>query len=102
MYFFLLCIFSLRNVKGAEAETNFKALAKRIKSERSGFFYLVIDEGNYKYGDLKRLNSSTLAHYAANRGNLIDKFLKEIANYSNKVILNVTATGYSLLTQDSR
>ena len=76
----------LRNVKSKDSDVRFNRLIKRIEEEKDTFFFLVIDE----------------AHFAATKNNNIHNFLQKTENCLNKVVLKVTATGYSLVTKNSR
>ena len=73
--------------KGSEAD-KMNNLRKRILHEKETFFFIVHDE----------------AHYAPLKNNLVDGFINDpsICKASNVVVLQVSATPYCLVTQNSR
>ena len=72
---------------GSEAH-KMNILKKRILEEKETFFFIVHDE----------------AHYAPLKNNLVDCFIndRQIFSAPNLILLQVSATPYSLVTQDSR
>ena len=73
--------------RGSEAE-KMNTLKKRILEETDTFFFIVHDE----------------AHYAPLKNNLVDCLINDnlISSAPNVVLLQVSATPYCLVTQDSR
>ena len=71
--------------KGSEAE-KMKNLKQRIAEETETIFFIVHDE----------------AHYAPLKNNLVDSFINETCLASNVILLQVSATPYCLVTQNSR
>ena len=71
--------------KGSEAE-KLNNLKKRIAKETETIFFIVHDE----------------AHYAPLKNNLVDVFINETCLASNVILLQVSATPYCLVTQNSR
>ena len=73
--------------KGSE-EDKIQKLKQRIKSEPETLFFIVIDE----------------VHYAPVKGNVVDRLIndEDISNATNIVLLQVSATPYSLVTKNSR
>ena len=72
---------------GSEAH-KMNILKKRILEEKETFFFIVHDE----------------AHYAPLKNNLADFFIndRQIISAPNLILLQVSATPYNLVTQDSR
>ena len=72
---------------GSEAH-KMNILKKRILEEKETFFFIVHDE----------------AHYAPMKNNLVDCFIndRQIISAPNLILLQVSATPYCLVTQDSR
>ena len=73
--------------KGSE-EDKIEKLKQRIKSEPETLFFIVIDE----------------CHYAPVKGNVVDRLINDqmISNAANIILLQVSATPYSLVTKNSR
>ena len=71
--------------KGSEAE-KLNNLKRRIAEETETIFFIVHDE----------------AHYAPLKNNLVDGFINETCLASNVILLQVSATPYCLVTQNSR
>ena len=71
--------------KGSEAE-KINKLKTRIVEETETIFFIVHDE----------------AHYAPMKNNIVDNFLNETCLASNVILLQVSATPYCLVTQNSR
>ena len=71
--------------KGSEAE-KMNNLKRRIAEEAETIFFIVHDE----------------AHYAPLKNNLVDSFINETCMASNVILLQVSATPYCLVTQNSR
>jgi len=79
----------LRNASGGALEKQFNKLINRMKAEKDRtIFFVVHDE----------------AHYAPVRGSFADKLINDpyIQNAENVILLQVTATPYSLITKNSR
>ena len=72
---------------GSEEE-KIENLKQRIKKEFTTLFFIVIDE----------------AHYAPVKENIVDRLIndEEISNAPNLILLQVSATPYSLVTENSR
>ena len=71
--------------RGSEAE-KLNNLKKRIGEEAETIFFIVHDE----------------AHYAPLKNNLVDSFINETCLSSNVILLQVSATPYCLVTQNSK
>ena len=74
-------------IKGSEEE-KIEKLKKRIKDEGTTLFLVVIDE----------------AHYAPVKDKVVDRLIndEDISNAPNIILLQVSATPYSLVTKNSR
>ena len=73
--------------KGSE-EDKIERLKQRIRTERETLFFVSLDE----------------AHFAPVKDNIVDKFIndREVASASNVILLQISATPYSLVTQNTR